>query len=438
VTTPRSNGARPAREARTSRAGAVPPDSVVPEPVPDGRTGGADGRTSGADGRTGGADGRTSGADGRTGGADGVPGGTNGGGSLGIEGVDLLARLRNGAWLDRQDFPPLGYHVPGIIPEGSTLLVGPPKVGKSWLVLSVALAVASGGRVLGLEVERRPVLLLALEDGDRRLQERCRILLADGTPIPEDLEYLTEIEPMTVLATIAAWLDRQRPEVAPLVILDTLGKVMPPALMGESAYQRDYRVGSALKRLTDARPGTGLVVNHHDRKADSTDFVEKVSGTNGLAGSADTIVVLARDRHAIDGLLSVTGRDVPEGEYAVRFDGPSGLWTLHGTGLADAAAAAAERRTTDGLDDRARAIVAHATAHPEGVKAAGVAEAVGIDQAQARQYLARLVESGRLERAARGVYTPVASVALSRFADDQERDNATLATPLVGDDWNDQ
>jgi len=60
--------------------------------------------------------------------------------------ADPLAALRTGSWLDEQCFPPLRYAVPGIIPEGSTLLVGAPKIGKSWLVLSCALAKAIGGR----------------------------------------------------------------------------------------------------------------------------------------------------------------------------------------------------------------------------------------------------------------------------------------------------
>ena len=90
----------------------------------------------------------------------------------------LLSTLRDGAWLDRQEFPPLAYAVPGLVPEGSVLLVGPPKIGKSWLVLTIALAAASGGKALGLDIPKRPVLYLALEDGDRRLQDRCRRLLA--------------------------------------------------------------------------------------------------------------------------------------------------------------------------------------------------------------------------------------------------------------------
>ena len=322
--------------------------------------------------------------------------------------ASLLAGLRTGAWLDAQTFPPLTYHVPGIIPEGSVLLVGPPKIGKSWFVLSAALAIASGGRALGIvPVQQRPVLYLALEDGDRRLQDRCRTLLC-GTAIPEPFMYLTQITPGTVVATIEEWLSLYGNQ-SPLVILDTLGKVMPPALAGESAYQRDYRIGSSLKRVVDGFPGASLLVNHHDRKASSDDFVDAVSGTHGLAGAADTVIVLTRNRHETDGLLRVTGRDVAEGEYALNFESGS-TWTLDGADLEGAADRAIQRRTADGLDERSQSILRYVGSHPGGVRANDVAQALDIDQTQTRIYLARLHESGRVTRPSRGLYTPVSSV----------------------------
>src|ERR1017187_6864189 len=61
----------------------------------------------------------------------------------------LLDGMRNGAWLDAQDFPPLRYAVPGLVPEGLSILVGPPKVGKSWWTPDSCLAVATGGYELG-------------------------------------------------------------------------------------------------------------------------------------------------------------------------------------------------------------------------------------------------------------------------------------------------
>jgi AAA domain len=326
----------------------------------------------------------------------------------------LLAGLRNGAWLDRQDFPPLRYAVPGIVPEGSTLLVGAPKIGKSWLVLACALAKASGGVALSaIRVDAAPVLYAALEDGDRRMQARCRTLL-QGEPIPAAFDYLTRVEPGRVVETITVRLARH-PGAAPLVILDTLGKVMPPALAGESAYQRDYRIGAALKHLADAEPGMSLLVNHHDRKAESADFIDSVSGTHGLAGSADTTIVLVRARNDTAGLIKVTGRDVPEGEYAVRFGGA--LWQLDGADLDEAARNAQTRAAMAGLGDRSADIIGYVDEHPDGVRAAEVAER--LDLPDARRYLARLADAGRIRRAARGLYTPVPTVSLSQTAEQQ-------------------
>jgi hypothetical protein len=320
----------------------------------------------------------------------------------------LLATLRDGARLDAQVFPPLAYAVPGLVPEGSVLLVGAPKIGKSWLVLAVGLAASDGGKALGIEIPKRPVLYAALEDGDRRLQDRCRRLLADA-PIPSEFQYLTRIEPGRVGDTIAAWI-RWHQEPPPLVILDTLGKVLPPAQQGETTYQRDYRVGSALKRIVDSYPGATLLVNHHQRKAGAEDFIDAVSGTAGLAGAADTILVLSRDRNEASGLLKVTGRDVAEGEYAVTFkDGA--VWELDAPDLAAAREKAqkirATTRATGGASDRLLDVVLHAYEHPEGVRRGDVAEALHLDPKQATVYLSRAVAAGRLERAGRGLYRPV-------------------------------
>jgi hypothetical protein len=350
----------------------------------------------------------------------------------------LLAALRTGTWLDAQEFPPLSYAVPGLVPEGSVLLVGAPKIGKSWLVLAVALAVAEGGRALGLEVAKRPVLYLALEDGHRRLQDRCRRLLA-GDPIPSEFQYLTMIEPGRVNDTITAWIHWHQ-DPPPLVILDTLGKILPPTQPGEDRYQRDYRIGTALKRIVDGLPGMTLLVNHHDRKANADDFVDAVSGTHGLAGAADTIIVLARDRQEAAGLVKVTGRDVAEGEYAVTFkDGA--VWELDGHDLEVAREKAqkvrATSRATAAAGDRMLDVVLYAYEHPEGVRRGDVAKALKLEPSVAGVYLARAVDSGRLQRAERGLYTPVTSVTSLRpettYVTDNTRNTPSEAEPLFDD-----
>lgn len=46
-------------------------------------------------------------------------------------------------------FPPIKWIVPDVLPEGATILAGRPKLGKSWMALEIALAVARGGYCLG-------------------------------------------------------------------------------------------------------------------------------------------------------------------------------------------------------------------------------------------------------------------------------------------------
>ena len=176
-------------------------------------------------------------------------------------------------------------------------------------------------------------------------------------------------------------------------------------MTGEAPYSRDYRIMAELKAVADTWPGSSLLMNHHDRKAVTADFVEAVSGTNGIAGGADTVIVLTRDRNESDGLLQVTGRDVSEGAYALSFD--AGIWQLEGGSLEAAAKAATTRRAEIGVGDRSRDIIEAVSAHGGPVSPADIAGELDISNDTAGKYLRRLAESGRLLKSGRGLYTPL-------------------------------
>ena len=331
------------------------------------------------------------------------------------DGPSPLAEMVNGVWLDAQEFPALEYAVPGLIPEGFGLLVGPPKAGKSWLVADIGLAIASGGLALGrIPVTRRKVLYLALEDGHRRLQSRFRRITANQ-PIPEGMNVIVRAQPLEVLPMIEQFLDLYR-DNAPLVILDTLGKVKPPRRAGEDPYAQDYAIGTRLKAVVDAVRGAALLVVHHSRKAESADFVDAVSGTHGIAGSADFVIVLSRKRHSDDAVLSVTGRDICESEYAVTTK--DGLWSLDGIDLAGAARAVQSRRQDGQLGDRSLEVLALVNQRSE-TRAADLAT-IGINPEQGRVYLYRLVDSGRIRKTGRGIYGPLADPALLELPADTD------------------
>src|SRR5918997_2154354 len=101
-------------------------------------------------------------------------------------------RIFTAAELMAGELPPVKWVVPDILPEGVTFLAGRPKLGKSWMVLGLGVAVATGGVALGTKrVERGEVLYLALEDNERRIHNRLNKLLA-GRPAPPNLHIPTE------------------------------------------------------------------------------------------------------------------------------------------------------------------------------------------------------------------------------------------------------
>lgn len=312
-----------------------------------------------------------------------------------------LDGLVSGQWLESQTFPEVEYIVPRFLPEGFSLLVGAPKAGKSWLALAVGISAAEGGRVFGQPVEARPVLYLAMEDSHRRLRARAKTLYPAGD-LPARWEVMRAL-PAGFGAddVIQAWMERlDRDSAPPLVIVDTLGKVRPGKRPGEGVYEYDYRIGGRMKHLADSWPGSALTAVHHDRKAGAADFVDDVSGSNGLAGAADTIIVVRRDRNSADGVFLVTGRDVTEGAYAAQFH--EGHWTLSGGDFDSAAAAYAQTAAVVGKGGTAQDVVRYLIEHgPSGPKR--VADALGISQDSARQTLSRLAKDGRLDRAD-GVY----------------------------------
>jgi AAA domain len=179
------------------------------------------------------------------------------------------------------ELPPVRWVVPGVLPEGVTLLAGKPKLGKSWLVLGMCLAVAIGGVALGTRhVEQGEVLYLALEDNRRRLQKRLGKML--GGPAPRGLEMATTWPRLNEggVEALGAWL-LEHPE-ARLIAVDTLAKTRPLA-RGQNVYQEDYAALEELLPLA-AEHGVAVVVVHHTRKMAAADPLDEISGSTGLTG----------------------------------------------------------------------------------------------------------------------------------------------------------
>lgn len=233
-----------------------------------------------------------------------------------------------------EELPEPRWVVPGLITEGLTILAGPPKVGKSWLVLQIALTVASAGKVLGsIQASKTGVLYLALEDRKRRLQERLNILLRNenGTVDSPPDGLLFEVDWPKLDQHGFEYLDKylsDHPETG-LVIIDTFERVHVKRKSNANIYAEDYAAVQMLKTLADWHR-VAIVIIHHLRKGEADDPIEMVSGSTGLTAAADTILVLRRERGQADAFLYTTGRDIDEQELGLQWDKQTCLWTLLG------------------------------------------------------------------------------------------------------------
>lgn len=313
-------------------------------------------------------------------------------------------RIRNGADLMQRHFEPTTWIVDGILPAGVSLLSGDPKVGKSFLSLQFAFAVATGCALWdGRKPEARGrSLYLALEDNDKRMQRRISGVKLDRGQPGADMscfDYATDwprgAEGVDEMRTYL----HANPDCR-LVIIDTIAAWRDEDPGRKSAYQHDYQVGQLLKPLGREFDIAILLVTHN-RKQSSDDAMQKISGTQGLLGSVDGALILEKaPRGAEHSTLVVNGRDIEDPSELAITRTATGFWSC--LGKADEVARSAESQA-----------VTAALVSIGGIGSARqIQEAMGeaVRIGTLRMRLSRMVKRGEIMRSAMDDYCLPSSV----------------------------
>ena len=210
---------------------------------------------------------------------------------------------------------PIEFCVDGMISTGLFILAGAPKVGKSWLALDMALSIAKGEKLLGLETKRGTALYLCLEDSYTRIQNRLFELTSEPS---ENLHF-------TIMAgTIGSDLEKQIEQFKSqytdlkIIIIDTLQKIRSK---DESSYASDYKELSVLKNLAD-KLRIAILLIHHTRKCRDNDPFNMISGTTGISGCVDgSMVMIEKQRGSGEAILYCVGRDIENLELHLKREG---------------------------------------------------------------------------------------------------------------------
>src|SRR5436190_85033 len=233
--------------------------------------------------------------------------------------------------LQKTILPETKWAIDPLLPEGVTILGGKPKLGKSWLALSMQLAISSGGAALGkYPVERGEVLYISLEDNDKRLQKRSNQLLRNALASP-DFYYTTEWPRLNEggYELIEEYIN-EHPSLK-LIVIDPWARIKPKTNTHQSQqYDDDYEAITPLQKLAGEK-GISILVIDHMRKTEAEDPLDMIAGSVGKTGAVDGFLLLYRKRGESDARLFVTGRDIEEEqELRLSFNQEASMWTVKG------------------------------------------------------------------------------------------------------------
>lgn len=218
------------------------------------------------------------------------------------------------------------FIVPSLIPTGLHIIGGSPKVGKSWLMMWLCLNVAKGECLWNYQCRKGTTLYLCLEDSYDRIQSRL-LDITDDAPDNLFFSIMAESIGSGLSEQIENFMQEHSDTV--LIVIDTLQFIRSDA-GNANPYANDYRELLVLKELANKHKIAILCV-HHLRKMKDIDPMNMLSGTTGLSGVADTILVLDREKRTENrATLFCTGRDIESLELGLELDSETHIWKLIG------------------------------------------------------------------------------------------------------------
>jgi hypothetical protein len=239
----------------------------------------------------------------------------------------------NAAELFDMDIKGPTWLVKDLIPIGLTILGGRSKVGKSYFMLNVAMALSQGKPVFdSWRGQRGSVLYLSLEDGKKRFQTRMHEIDPDPDRqlLGKNLIPRFEWDKLNRggLQAITQWIEQA--ENPKLIVIDTLAKVWnkKSTTGGGGLYAEEYAIYGPLADLAHKQE-ISIVLLTHTIKGRAADVFDEILGGMGTQGPADNLIVLANDAEGRK-RFNIRGKDIEEKHLAFETPGGPAHWECLG------------------------------------------------------------------------------------------------------------
>jgi biotin operon repressor len=306
-----------------------------------------------------------------------------------------LPPMDNAEELKTMELPKAKYLISDLFGWGLIMLAGTHKIGKSFMMLQLAVAVSTGGIFLGkYKCKKRKVIYLCLEDGRERLKKRINDLGFEDKDL-SGLNFIYESRKGKE-GLIDLSLRLKQCLGAKLIIIDALATFRGNP-QSRSIFQSDYDTMREIKKWADENK-VCIILVHHTRKPGvnnqgPADIVDSVNGSNGLGAAVDQTFIMTRQRKSIDGKLYTVSRDIEEKDLAIQFHLHSGGWEELGD--ADSVDMSNERKN----------IIALIEENDGSMKSGEIAKALGKAPQTISTIIKKLVDDGYLIKTSYGAYS---------------------------------
>jgi len=190
--------------------------------------------------------------------------------------------------------PPI---IHGLLREGETMnIIAAPKVGKSWLVNSLSIAIATGLDWLGFKVEQGPVLVidneLHVNTLTYRYMELAKAMKINPKLFSQQVKIKSLRGQLKDLMALSQYFQRLKPNTYKVIILDAFYRTLPD--------KTDENDNGAIARLYNSldchamRLNCAFVLIHHTSKGNQSQksITDVGAGAGSQSRAVDTHVIL--------------------------------------------------------------------------------------------------------------------------------------------------
>ncbi len=190
------------------------------------------------------------------------------------------------------NYGPVTWIADGLIPDSAlTIISGSPASYKTWLILDLALCVATGKQLFGrFSVKQSPVLFIDEENGLQLLQARVK-LLHDDTHA--DVRFTDLIGFKVSAPAIARLIDVVKEHHIGLIIIDSLVRIHSKDENDATAIASVFELLRAITKM-----GVAVVLTHHNRKQgkDQINLAQEMRGSSDILAAVDCHIAVTRNR----------------------------------------------------------------------------------------------------------------------------------------------